>query len=85
MRLHLELAKLCKGKILRHRTVGHKRASKRLHIYFSISSRQRFVMTEERTDKGRQFSELVEEKLGKSLIQIEGECEQRLGLQTDNI
>lgn len=42
-------------------------------------------MTEERTDKGRQFSELVEEKLGKSLIQIEGECEQRLGLQTDNI
>ncbi|EPR7484017.1 TPA: hypothetical protein ACGSTL_001325 [Vibrio parahaemolyticus] len=79
--LHLELAKCCKGPIEHHRTVGNKQASKRLHIYFSIESRQRFVMTEEKTNEGRQFSELREEQPGKSLIAIEGECEKELGLR----
>lgn len=79
--MHFELAKKCKGRIEHHRTVGSKQAEKRLHIYFSIESRQRFVMTEENTDEGRKFSQLREEQPGKSLIAIEGECEQELGLQ----
>jgi hypothetical protein len=79
--LHLELAKSCKGRIKHHRTVGNKQANKRLHIYFSIESRQRFVMKEEKTDEGRKFLELREHQPGKSLIAIEGECEQELGLR----
>ncbi|WP_024604581.1 MULTISPECIES: hypothetical protein [unclassified Pseudoalteromonas] len=82
--LHFRLAQISKGPILRHRTVGHRLASKRMHIYFSIGSRQRFIMTEEKTKNGRKFTELKEDDLGKSLIQIEGECELKLGINENN-
>ncbi|HBC3591531.1 TPA: hypothetical protein KDZ08_003366 [Vibrio parahaemolyticus] len=79
--LMFQLASSCKGRIERHRTVGDKHAPKRMHIYFSLDSRQRFVMTEEKTKQGREFTELREEQLGKSLCAIEGECMQELGLE----
>ncbi|BDP33335.1 hypothetical protein R7D97_16385 [Vibrio sp. Vb5031] len=79
--LMFQLASSCKGRIERHRTVGDKNAPKRMHIYFSLDSRQRFVMTEEKTKQGREFTELREEQLGKSLCAIEGECMQELGLE----
>lgn len=78
--LMFQLATSCKGRIERHRTVGKKNATRRMHIYFSLESQQRFVMTEEKTKEGRQFTELREEQKGKSLCAIEGECEQELGL-----
>ena len=74
--LMMELARSYEGRVVRHRTVGDKNASKRLHIYFSMESRQRFVMTEE----NREFTELRQEEKGKSLIAIEGECETELGI-----
>ncbi|HHY0525246.1 TPA: hypothetical protein ACVU4L_001901 [Vibrio parahaemolyticus] len=79
--LMFQLASSCKGRIERHRTVGDKNAPKRMHIYFSLDSRQRFVMTEEKTKQGREFTELREEQLGKSLCAIEGECMEELGLE----
>nr|WP_172687337.1 hypothetical protein [Vibrio parahaemolyticus] len=76
-----QLATSCKGRIERHRTVGDKNAPKRMHIYFSLESQQRFVMTEEKTKQGREFTELREEQQGKSLSAIEGECMEELGLE----
>ena len=80
--LFFKLASLAKGgRIEHHRTVGNKNSPKRLQIFFSIESRQRFIMTEEKVGaKGKQFTQLREERLGKSLIAIEGECERELGL-----
>ncbi|HBK7908945.1 TPA: hypothetical protein ACGCW7_002684 [Vibrio cholerae O1] len=79
--LMFQLATSCKGRIERHRTVGDKNAPKRMHIYFSLESQQRFVMTEEKTKQGREFTELREEQQGKSLSVIEGECMEELGLE----
>lgn len=74
--LMMQLARSYEGRVVRHRTVGEKGASKRMHIYFSMESRQRFVITE----KNREFTELREEEKGKSLSTIEGECENELGI-----
>lgn len=76
--LMAELGTRCKFPIVRHRTVENKNSSRRMHIYFSQSSAQRFVMTEERTTQGREFTELLEEPPGKSLTAIEGECLNKL-------
>ena len=74
-----ELAQRSKGPIQHHATVGDKSAPKRLQIFFSVESRQRFVITEEKVGtNGRQFTELKEEAPGKSLLAIQGECEHLL-------
>lgn len=76
MSMFFELAKRANGRIQHHSTVGGEFGSKRLQIYFSVESRQRFVITEERVGKsGRHFTNLKEEPPGKSLLVIQGECE----------
>ena len=79
MSVFLQLAMLTKGPLSHHRTVSDANGTKKLQIYFSAQSRQRFVVTEERFgNKGKKFTEIRQEPPGKSLIAIEGECEQQL-------